>query len=247
MGYGNRYSLLGHHTVEELQKFGLTEAMIDDQIWTITYERIAEDFKKSWKEERFSAGGRGCLCQKVGRNNGSLLEEEGSLPLLKGSLPSPGSGEKGHRFSAFVERLEKEWFSAFTGRLEGRAVLYWRKRLPLSEGWKEQRFSAGGRRFSTLAERLEGRVMDLQNSAFSVQLGHGTRIQLANAIFETGNSETTIQFGSVDFLVVAAKAAAASTHDVNSEGPARRPRSIETSTRHAHLSAPQATTTENPR
>lgn len=31
--YGNRYSLLGHHTVEELQNFGLTEAMIADQIW----------------------------------------------------------------------------------------------------------------------------------------------------------------------------------------------------------------------
>ncbi|KAL0928719.1 hypothetical protein M5K25_000634 [Dendrobium thyrsiflorum] len=64
---------------------------------------------------------------------------------VSGSLPSPGSGEKGHRFSAFAERLEKEWFSAFAGRLEGRAVLCRRKRLLLPEGWKEQRFSAGGR------------------------------------------------------------------------------------------------------
>ncbi|KAK8934244.1 hypothetical protein KSP39_PZI014795 [Platanthera zijinensis] len=32
-GYGGRYSLLVHHTAEELQKFGFTEAMIDDQIW----------------------------------------------------------------------------------------------------------------------------------------------------------------------------------------------------------------------
>ncbi|KAG0484848.1 hypothetical protein HPP92_008927 [Vanilla planifolia] len=32
-GFGGRYSLLVHHTVEELQKFGFTEAMIDDQMW----------------------------------------------------------------------------------------------------------------------------------------------------------------------------------------------------------------------
>ncbi|KAL0928939.1 hypothetical protein M5K25_000875 [Dendrobium thyrsiflorum] len=145
---------------------------------------------EGWKEQRFSAGGRGCLCRKVGRNIGSLPEEEvafagrlegtaddlGSsrtilvdrpiteddfmivwtisvklsseyVNIVSGSLPSPGSGEKGHRFSAFAERLEKEWFSAFAERLEGRAVLYRRKRLPLPEGWKEQRFSAGGRGF----------------------------------------------------------------------------------------------------
>ncbi|KAL0921312.1 hypothetical protein M5K25_008373 [Dendrobium thyrsiflorum] len=55
--------------------------------------------------------------------------------VVSGSLPSPGSGEKGHRFSAFAERLEMEWYSAF------------------AEGWKEERFSAGGRRFSAVAKR----------------------------------------------------------------------------------------------
>ncbi|KAL0919005.1 hypothetical protein M5K25_011067 [Dendrobium thyrsiflorum] len=56
--------------------------------------------------------------------------------IVSGSLPSPGSGEKGNRFSAFTERLEKEWFSAFAETLEGRAVLCWRKKgsLPLPEG-----------------------------------------------------------------------------------------------------------------
>ncbi|KAL0921112.1 hypothetical protein M5K25_008149 [Dendrobium thyrsiflorum] len=48
---------------------------------------------------------------------------------VSGSLPSPGSGEKGHRFSAFAERLEKERFSAFAERLEGKAVLYGRKKI----------------------------------------------------------------------------------------------------------------------
>lgn len=32
-GYGGRYSLLVHHSVEELRAFGLTEAMLDDQMW----------------------------------------------------------------------------------------------------------------------------------------------------------------------------------------------------------------------
>ncbi|KAL0904316.1 hypothetical protein M5K25_026408 [Dendrobium thyrsiflorum] len=41
--------------------------------------------------------------------------------------------------------------------------------------------------------------MDLHNFAFSVQLGRGARIQLANAIIETGNTGATIQFGNVDF------------------------------------------------
>ncbi|KAL0920016.1 hypothetical protein M5K25_009117 [Dendrobium thyrsiflorum] len=89
-------------------------------------------------------------------------------------------------------------------------------------------------------------VMDLQNSAFSVQLGCSAKIQLANTI-ETENFGAAIQFGSVDFPAVAAKAAVASTHGVNSEGPARGPPSTETSARHAHLSVPRATITENPR
>ncbi|WOL18974.1 hypothetical protein Cni_G27771 [Canna indica] len=35
-GSGGRYSLLVHHTVEELRAFGLTEAMLNDQMWQKT-------------------------------------------------------------------------------------------------------------------------------------------------------------------------------------------------------------------
>ncbi|CAL9153224.1 unnamed protein product [Musa hybrid cultivar] len=35
-GSGGRYSLLVHHTVEELRAFGLTEAMLNDQMWQMT-------------------------------------------------------------------------------------------------------------------------------------------------------------------------------------------------------------------
>ncbi|KAL0912899.1 hypothetical protein M5K25_016314 [Dendrobium thyrsiflorum] len=89
--------------------------------------------------ERFSAEGRGCLCRKVGRNNGSLPEEEISLPsnsggfrvkyvnIVSGSLPSLGSGEKGHRFSAREGRVDR--FSAGEGRVyrfstEGKGCLF---------------------------------------------------------------------------------------------------------------------------
>ncbi|KAL0927517.1 hypothetical protein M5K25_001692 [Dendrobium thyrsiflorum] len=40
--------------------------------------------------------------------------------------------------------------------------------------------------------------IDLQNTAFTVQLGRGTRIQLANAIIEIENDGATIQFDSLD-------------------------------------------------
>ncbi|KAL9267774.1 Phosphoglycerate mutase-like protein [Drosera capensis] len=32
-GYGGRYSLLMHHTEEEMRKFGLTDQMLLDQEW----------------------------------------------------------------------------------------------------------------------------------------------------------------------------------------------------------------------
>ncbi|EMS59298.1 hypothetical protein TRIUR3_33617 [Triticum urartu] len=35
-GEGGRYSLLVHHTVDELREFGLTDEMIDDQMWQRT-------------------------------------------------------------------------------------------------------------------------------------------------------------------------------------------------------------------
>ncbi|KAL0903999.1 hypothetical protein M5K25_026067 [Dendrobium thyrsiflorum] len=89
--------------------------------------------------------------------------------------------------------------------------------------------------------------MDLQNTAFTVQLGRGANIQLANAVINTGSSGATIQFGSVDFPAVVARATATPAYGTDSERPARRPHSAEASARHAHLSAPRATTAQDPR
>ncbi|KAL0910619.1 hypothetical protein M5K25_021619 [Dendrobium thyrsiflorum] len=88
--------------------------------------------------------------------------------------------------------------------------------------------------------------MNLQNTAFTVQLGRGANIQLANAIINTGSSSATIQFGSVDFPAVVARTAATSAYGTDSERPVRRPHSVETSTRSAHLSAPRVTVTQDP-
>ncbi|KAL0910155.1 hypothetical protein M5K25_021099 [Dendrobium thyrsiflorum] len=85
------------------------------------------------------------------------------------------------------------------------------------------------------------------NSAFTVQLGCGARIQLANAIIEIGNAGATIQFGSLDFPAVVSRTAVVPVNDMNTGKPARRPHSAETSARHAHLSAPQATIAQDPR
>ncbi|KAL0921695.1 hypothetical protein M5K25_008795 [Dendrobium thyrsiflorum] len=96
---------------------------------------------------------------------------------------------------------------------------------------------------------LESRLlkMDLQNTAFSVQLGRSARIQLENAIIETRNTGATIQFGSVDFPTITVRTSVVFMHDMNSEEPARRPRPAETSAHRAHLSAPRATTAQDPR
>ncbi|KAL0923802.1 hypothetical protein M5K25_004577 [Dendrobium thyrsiflorum] len=83
-------------------------------------------------------------------------------------------------------------------------------------------------------------AMELQNTPMTVQLGQGARIQLANAIIETGNAGATIQFGSVDFPAIAARTTAIPVNGRNTK------RSTETSARRAHLLAPQATTAQNP-
>ncbi|KAL0921439.1 hypothetical protein M5K25_008509 [Dendrobium thyrsiflorum] len=90
-------------------------------------------------------------------------------------------------------------------------------------------------------------LMDLQNTAFTVQLGRGANIQLANAVINTGSSGATIQFGSVDFPAVVARTTATPAYGTDSERLARRPHSTETSARRAHLSAPRATTAQDPR
>lgn len=51
----------------------------------------------------------------------------------------------------------------------------------------------------------------------TVQLGRGARIQLANAIIETGNAGATIHFGGLEFSAATAKAAAVPVYGVNSE------------------------------
>ncbi|KAH0468949.1 hypothetical protein IEQ34_002181 [Dendrobium chrysotoxum] len=84
--------------------------------------------------------------------------------------------------------------------------------------------------------------MDLQNTAFTVQLGRGASIQLANAMITTGNTGATIQFGSVDFPAVVARTAAVPMNDANSERPARRLYPAGAPTRHAYLPAQRPTT-----
>ncbi|KAL0904816.1 hypothetical protein M5K25_026970 [Dendrobium thyrsiflorum] len=88
--------------------------------------------------------------------------------------------------------------------------------------------------------------MNLQNTTFTIQLGRGANIQLANAVINTGSSRAIIQFGSVDFPAVAARITATSAYDTDSERPARRPHSAETSARRAHLSATRVTATQDP-
>ncbi|KAL0917553.1 hypothetical protein M5K25_012620 [Dendrobium thyrsiflorum] len=89
--------------------------------------------------------------------------------------------------------------------------------------------------------------MELQNTPMTVQLGQGARIQLANAINETGNAGATIQFGSLDFPAVVARTAVVPVNDMNTGRPTRRPHCTETSARRAHLSAPRATAAQDPR
>ncbi|KAL0921414.1 hypothetical protein M5K25_008481 [Dendrobium thyrsiflorum] len=101
--------------------------------------------------------------------------------------------------------------------------------------------------FSVLLSALFLGEMELQNTPMTVQLGQGARIQLANAVINAGSSGATIQFGSVDFPAVVARTAATSAYGTDFERPARRPHSVETSARSAHLSAPRVTVTQEPR
>ncbi|KAL0917856.1 hypothetical protein M5K25_012957 [Dendrobium thyrsiflorum] len=89
--------------------------------------------------------------------------------------------------------------------------------------------------------------MELQNTPMTVQLGQGARIQLANATIETGNAGATIQFGSLDFPAIVARAAVVPVNDMNTGRPTMRPHSTETSARRAHPSAPRATAAQDPR
>ncbi|KAL0910033.1 hypothetical protein M5K25_020960 [Dendrobium thyrsiflorum] len=70
--------------------------------------------------------------------------------------------------------------------------------------------------------------MELQNTPFTVQLGRGASIQLANAVINTGNSEATIRFGSLEFSAATAMAAAVPIYGINVQGHTARPNSAET-------------------
>ncbi|KAL0924083.1 hypothetical protein M5K25_004888 [Dendrobium thyrsiflorum] len=70
--------------------------------------------------------------------------------------------------------------------------------------------------------------MELQNTPFTVQLGRGASIQLANDVINTGDSEATIRFGSLEFSAATAKAAAIPVHGITVPGHTARPNSTET-------------------
>ncbi|KAH0454940.1 hypothetical protein IEQ34_016864 [Dendrobium chrysotoxum] len=83
--------------------------------------------------------------------------------------------------------------------------------------------------------------IDLQNTSFTVQLGRGASILLANAMITIGNTGATIQFGSVDFPAVVARTTAVPANDANSEKLARRLHPARAPTRRAHLSVQRPT------
>ncbi|KAL0905669.1 hypothetical protein M5K25_024106 [Dendrobium thyrsiflorum] len=76
--------------------------------------------------------------------------------------------------------------------------------------------------------------MDLRNTPFTVQLGRGASIQLANATINTGNSGATIQFGELQFSLATASAAAVPVYGMDTEGPVGRPYAADVAARHVH-------------
>ncbi|KAL0911853.1 hypothetical protein M5K25_017780 [Dendrobium thyrsiflorum] len=92
-------------------------------------------------------------------------------------------------------------------------------------------------------EILHGTVkMELQNTPFTIQVGRGVSIQLANAVINTGNSEATIRFGSLEFFAATAMAAAVPIHGMTVQGHSARPNSVEIYARRAYsVQQPQAT------
>ncbi|KAL0928241.1 hypothetical protein M5K25_000113 [Dendrobium thyrsiflorum] len=84
------------------------------------------------------------------------------------------------------------------------------------------------------ADKVPSVRMELQNAPFTVQLGRGASIQLANAVINTGNSEATIRFGSLEFPVATAMATAVPIHVMTVQGHSARPDSAETYARRAY-------------
>ncbi|KAH0450231.1 hypothetical protein IEQ34_020923 [Dendrobium chrysotoxum] len=76
--------------------------------------------------------------------------------------------------------------------------------------------------------------MELQNTPFTVQLGRGASIQLANAVINTGDSKATIQFGSLEFSAATVMDTAIPIHGMTVKGHSVRPDSAETYARCAY-------------
>ncbi|KAL0905910.1 hypothetical protein M5K25_024359 [Dendrobium thyrsiflorum] len=72
------------------------------------------------------------------------------------------------------------------------------------------------------------------NTPFTVQLGRGASIQLANAVINTGDSEATIRFGSLEFHASTAMAAAVPVHGITVPGHTARSNSAKTYARRAY-------------
>ncbi|KAL0911094.1 hypothetical protein M5K25_019206 [Dendrobium thyrsiflorum] len=77
------------------------------------------------------------------------------------------------------------------------------------------------------ADKVPSVRMELQNTPFTVQLGRGASIQLANAVINTGDFEATIRFGSLEFSAATAKAAAVPIHGITVQGHSARSISTE--------------------
>ncbi|KAL0919071.1 hypothetical protein M5K25_011140 [Dendrobium thyrsiflorum] len=91
--------------------------------------------------------------------------------------------------------------------------------------------------FFALYSLFRSGQMELQNTPMTVQLGQGVRIQLANAIIETGNVGATIQFGSLDFPAAVARTVVVPVSDMNTGKPARRLHPFGAPTHRTHLPA----------
>ncbi|KAL0906621.1 hypothetical protein M5K25_025132 [Dendrobium thyrsiflorum] len=76
--------------------------------------------------------------------------------------------------------------------------------------------------------------MELHNTPFTVQLGRGASIQLANVVINTGNSEATIRFVSLEFPAATAMASVVPVHGITVLGHTVRPDSAKTYARRAY-------------
>ncbi|KAL0910022.1 hypothetical protein M5K25_020946 [Dendrobium thyrsiflorum] len=99
------------------------------------------------------------------------------------------------------------------------------------KSWNEMRRQA---RSQKCIRAALDRRMKLHNTPFTVQLGRGASIQLANAIINTGDSEPTIRFGSLEFPIATVMAATVPIHGITIPGHTARSDSAEAYARRAY-------------